>query len=521
VTPQDLADRFDGLDRFVGAVHGHLAGHVDLDTGAVAAAGRLAHRGLARLRLSGDHTVVALAGSTGGGKSSLFNALVRMELSPVGDLRPTTGETNSCTWSTTRPDPLLDWLGVDRGRRFVRESVLDADREAPLRGLVLLDLPDMDSVLVDHRFEVDRLVGVADLVIWVLDPQKYADQTVHEDYLGHLGGLRDATVVVLNQVDRLSPDDAARCRADLARLVEADGLAGVPVLATSAVTGEGIPAVRVLLEKAVAGRHAAFARLEAELGAALTAVVPLVGPDAGADAVSREVVVELADRLATAAGANALVAGAEREYARRARLWPGRSGRDVDAGASEVVPADPIAVSVALRRVAARAAVGLPSPWPDELRRAVSVGAEGLPEALARSLAAARRRPPRALGWLLARIAGWLAAFAATAGVGWSGWYVAARIDGSSPDLPDLGGIAVPLVLAVGGLLTAVGLTVIGRPLAAAGARRHAARVKQRLHGVTEAAARDALAPMRAVLNDYADACEAYDLVAGRGPYDR
>ena len=33
-----------------------------------------------RLRLAGDHTIVALAGATGSGKSSLFNALTDLEV---------------------------------------------------------------------------------------------------------------------------------------------------------------------------------------------------------------------------------------------------------------------------------------------------------------------------------------------------------------------------------------------------------------------------------------------------------
>ena len=54
-------------------------------------------------------------------------------------------------------------------------------REAgELAGLVLLDLPDHDSTVAAHRIEVDRLVALVDLLVWVLDPQKYADAAVHE-----------------------------------------------------------------------------------------------------------------------------------------------------------------------------------------------------------------------------------------------------------------------------------------------------------------------------------------------------
>ncbi|MDI5943929.1 50S ribosome-binding GTPase, partial [Micromonospora sp. DH15] len=121
----------------------------------------LVERAGTRLALSRDHTVVALAGATGSGKSSLFNALARFELSPVGVRRPTTGVAHACVWGpldgATR---LLDWTGVLPRHRFVRESALDGDDESALHGLVLLDLPDFDSVQRSHRLEVDRLLGL-------------------------------------------------------------------------------------------------------------------------------------------------------------------------------------------------------------------------------------------------------------------------------------------------------------------------------------------------------------------------
>ena len=43
-----------------------------------------------RLRLSSSHTVIALAGGTGSGKSTLFNALSGATFSPPGVTRPMT-----------------------------------------------------------------------------------------------------------------------------------------------------------------------------------------------------------------------------------------------------------------------------------------------------------------------------------------------------------------------------------------------------------------------------------------------
>ena len=72
---------------------------------------------------------------------------------------------------------------------------------------MLLDLPDFDSVEASHRVEADRLLALVDLMVWVLDPQKYADKVVHRRYLAQFGRHRDITVVALNQADLLSPAD--------------------------------------------------------------------------------------------------------------------------------------------------------------------------------------------------------------------------------------------------------------------------------------------------------------------------
>ena len=56
-----------------------------------------------RLRLSGSHTVIALAGGTGSGKSTLFNALSGATFSPAGVTRPTTRHVHACVWGIQGP----------------------------------------------------------------------------------------------------------------------------------------------------------------------------------------------------------------------------------------------------------------------------------------------------------------------------------------------------------------------------------------------------------------------------------
>jgi GTP-binding protein EngB required for normal cell division len=221
-----------------------------------------------RLRMSGSHTVVALAGGTGSGKSTLFNALSGANFSPVGVTRPTTKHSHACVWGMEGAAPLLDWLGVQRRHRYARASALD-EGEASLNGLLLLDLPDHDSVVSGSAALVDRLVKMADMLVWVLDPLKYADASVHRRYLVPLAGHTAVISVVLNKVDALSVEQAADCESDLRRLLEAEGLAETKVLVTSSTTGTGLGELRRVLAGAVAARQAATDRIEADVDALL------------------------------------------------------------------------------------------------------------------------------------------------------------------------------------------------------------------------------------------------------------
>src|SRR6266516_1738074 len=143
---ESVVDRVEALRRFLRAVEDHLPEQ------RLACARTIVDRAGERLSLSREHSVVALAGATGSGKSSLFNALARMELSTVGVRRPTTAHAFACVWG-------------------------------PLGAAPLLDLPDFDSLAAAHRVEVDRLLTLVDLMVWVTDPQKYADQVIHDEYL--------------------------------------------------------------------------------------------------------------------------------------------------------------------------------------------------------------------------------------------------------------------------------------------------------------------------------------------------
>ncbi|GAA3151630.1 hypothetical protein GCM10010486_16780 [Nonomuraea roseoviolacea subsp. carminata] len=254
-----LDSRLDALLEAATLAEGRLPG------GVVGSARAVAERAGARRSLSAEHTVVALAGATGSGKSSLFNALAGAEVATVGVTRPTTSAVQAAVWdgATGAAGPLLDWLDV-----FTRHQAGGASgspTDPDLSGLIMLDLPDHDSIQLGHRLEVDRLVELVDLLVWVLDPQKYADAALHERYLRPLSGHRDVMVVALNHADRLPPDAVDRCLGDVRRLLDEDGLKGVPVLATSARTGRGLAELRALLARRVADRRAWASRLTADV----------------------------------------------------------------------------------------------------------------------------------------------------------------------------------------------------------------------------------------------------------------
>jgi GTPase Era involved in 16S rRNA processing len=508
------------------------AGQAHLPAEAVRGARLVMDRIDERLGLSGDHTVVALIGATGSGKSSLFNQIAGIDLAIVGVRRPTTMETTACIWGTQGASALMDWLQLPSRHRITRESALDVGRESELQGLVLLDLPDYDSTAQDHRAEVERLIELVDVFVWVTDPQKYADAAMHERYLRPLAGHDGVTVVVLNQADRLPREDVEECRRDLARLLAEDGLDVSGILVTSALTGAGVPQLRSVISDAVRSGAAVRERLAADLDAAVGRLEGTVGSrEADPDALTGRS--QLIDALAQAAGVPPVLDAIEEDYRRGALAaggWPltrwvrafrpdpvrrlrlaTRSRRGADSAADEAfdgslevalrrsslpapTPAQRARVALATNAIADEAAAGLPHSWSDAVHAAANPADHDVADALDQAVLGTDLGLSRPRWWSFVGALQWLLTTAAMLGLVWLvvlGVFSWLRL----PDLrtPDIGPVPVPTALLLGGLVLGFLLGVAVRLMAGNLARSRRARAAARLDGAIGSVARDSI----------------------------
>ncbi len=390
-------------------------------------------------------------------------------------------------------------------------------------GVVLLDLPDHDSTEVAHHLEVDRIVKLADLLVWVLDPQKYADAAIHDRYLAPHASHAGVMLVVLNHIDTVPEDRRASMLADVRRLLDADGLGEVPVIATSARHEIGIAELRSEIARRVADKKSTRVRIEADV----RAVAARLNEDCGSGkprtlAASRIQAME--EALADSAGVPTVVGAIERSTRMRARQatgWPvvawvsrlkpdplrrlhldlGAEGRKLTGRARTSIPeATPVQrakVDSEVRALADDVSAGMTRPWADTLRRASTSRLDEIGDRLDAAIAGTDLGVAKIPAWAGAvRVLQWLLILAALVG---GAWTVALAASGSLGDdsLPAWRGIDLPILLLVGGIVVGLLLALLCRALVDITARNRAAAADRKLRAaVHEVSAELVVAPV-------------------------
>ncbi|CAM2931139.1 GTPase [Actinomyces slackii] len=500
-----------------------------------------------RRRLAPGTTVVALLGATGAGKSSLVNALAGAPIARVAVTRPTTSQPLALLPGTGEDQgagdaipALLDWLGV--GQRVVAPEALGQRLGA---STILLDLPDIDSDHPEHRALAEQLAGKVDVLVWVLDPEKYADAVVHQDFLAPMSAHGEVTLVALNQIDRLDQDSARAVMDDAARLLAANGLDGVPLLAVSARTGAGLQSLSEAIAAIARNRAAATRRLSAD--ARTVAGRLRVGLGLSGGQVRGRADDEAGLRLHRAASAVAgteliasAVAGAHRHRARSAVGWlpvrwierlrrdpltalhlgqrPGAAleHHPAPAGRSslpEAGPGDTGALWSAAHAYALNACAGLPEDAAAEAVARSDDRARSLAPALDEAVAGVEVGQRRPAWWSVANALQWALGLTALAGGLWlAGLHLIERYLLIAADPPRWGQIPWPVILLVSGIVLGILLALAGGLAARAGAaRRRRAAAAALEAAVSDVIESQVMAPLRAELDDWQRVAELLD----------
>ncbi len=449
------------------------AEQLHLDTGEARSAAKLIGE---RRGYPSDLYVLALAGGTGVGKSSLLNALAGEELSPPGPRRPTT-RTPIATLPSSRLEEarsLLEWLGG--------AEIRTRPEDGP--PIALVDLPDLDSIEPAHAARVDSVLPRVDAVLWVTDPEKYDDAVLHDTYLRRWMPRLARQAIVINKADRLAPDDVQRVAADLQARLGLEGLPPIPVLSASAI--RDVAPVRAWLAEGASAKEIVNARARRSAAEATRALASIAGVDgtgepvpllpagrrARAVADSQSAILDLVDL----AGLRSQAAAASRGAARSAGGGPlGLLRSAVERGSGlRQSRADPDGYLrrwrergsldrpiAPIRHLLLEAVGALPAPTRASLLE--GVGSSAMSERLARGvdgvISGSEMAFPRFGSplWRFAAVGQLLASAMIVAGVVWLVALFASHgvAPAASFDLPILGPVPTPAALILGGLLAA------------------------------------------------------------------
>jgi GTPase SAR1 family protein len=107
-----------------------------------------------------DLLVIALVGGSGVGKSTLLNAIAGDQLAETSEFRP-------CTSVPTVYHPPGAEVGLSQWRSVSGSA---------LEHLVIIDTPDSDTIVRDHRRSVQDALAQSDLLIMCASAEKYLDE---------------------------------------------------------------------------------------------------------------------------------------------------------------------------------------------------------------------------------------------------------------------------------------------------------------------------------------------------------
>lgn len=174
--------------------------------------------------------LAVIGGSTGSGKSTLVNAVLRERVSNPGVIRPTTRQpvlvANPADADWFNSPQVLPGLARSHGAGDEQSTTLRIVPTGSIpEGLALLDAPDFDSIDDRNRALASQLLAAADLWVFVTTPARYADQLVW-NFLHDAASRGIEVVVVLNRLDEASADTVPD---DLRRMMDEAGLHGATV----------------------------------------------------------------------------------------------------------------------------------------------------------------------------------------------------------------------------------------------------------------------------------------------------
>ena len=197
-----------------------------------------------RLRRPDGPVHIVVGGSTGVGKSTLVNSLLRQEISKAGVLRPTTRSAVLCVNPTdiaavTGPERLLPAFLRAPGPTDRPDAFTLAPHPAIPAGVAVIDAPDVNSVVAANRDAGERLMGAADAWLLVTTAERYADAVPWR----LLQAARERRVTVAIVLNRVPPESLREVREAGQALLAVNGLGDLPLFTVpeSVLTGGMLP----------------------------------------------------------------------------------------------------------------------------------------------------------------------------------------------------------------------------------------------------------------------------------------